>query len=95
MNTHPFKRTHARILLYGILVVMVALGGCAAPAPQVVEKVETQVVEKIVEKPVVEEVELTFWAPALPEDDTKTIKRLDCSKGSGIKVAPGLPAACA
>jgi ABC-type glycerol-3-phosphate transport system substrate-binding protein len=100
MSTHPFKRTHARILLYGILIVLVALGGCAAPTPGVVQKVVTQVVEKsvvqqvetqVVEKVVTQtpapaEVELTFWAPASPEDDMKTISGL--LKTFTIKVVP-------
>jgi len=48
-----------RLVLVAMMIVLPLLTSCAAPTPQVVEKVVTQVVEKEVEKTVVQTVEVS------------------------------------
>ncbi len=52
------KQRTFRLVLVAMMIVLPLLTSCAAPTPQVVEKVVTQVVEKEVEKTVVQTVEV-------------------------------------
>jgi len=52
------KQRTFRLVLVAMMIVLPLLTSCAAPTPQVVEKVVTQVVEKEVEKAVIQTVEV-------------------------------------
>lgn len=63
------KKITFRLVLISLMIVLPLLTSCAAPAPQVVEKVVTQIVEKQVEKPVVQTVQVE-----VPKEVVQTVE---------------------